>query len=60
MRPAIKSDGSTYYAYVLLYTDDALVIAENAEDILRSEIGQYFELKQESIGEPTIYLGGKV
>ena len=60
MRPAIKSDGSTYYAYVLLYTDDALVIGENAEDLLRSEIGQYFELKQESIGEPTIYLGGKV
>ena len=60
MRPAIKSDGSTYYAYVLLYTDDALVIGENAETILRTEIGRYFELKEESVGEPSIYLGGRV
>ena len=60
MRPAIKSDGTTYYEYVLLYTDDALVVSENAEDILRNEIGRYFDLKEESVGEPTIYLGGRV
>ena len=60
MRPAIKSDGSTYYDYVLLYTDDALVISENAENILRNEVGRYFELKEESIGPPKIYLGGRV
>jgi hypothetical protein len=60
MRPALKSDGSTCYEYVLLYTDDALVISENAEDILRREIGKYFELKEESIGTPKLYLGGKV
>lgn len=60
MQPAIKSDGSTYYEYVLLYTDDALVISEKAEASLRSEIGRYFELKQESIGPPKIYLGGHV
>ena len=46
--------------YVLLYTDDALVVGENAEGILHNEIGRYFELKQESIGEPKIYLGGRV
>jgi hypothetical protein len=34
MRPAIKSDGQNYYEYVLLYTDDALVISESAEQIL--------------------------
>jgi hypothetical protein len=45
---------------VLLYTDDTLVISERAESILRNEIGRYFELKEESIGEPKIYLGGKV
>ena len=60
MRPAIKADGSTCYEYVLLYTDDALVISENAESILRNELGRYFELKQESIGPPKIYLGGHV
>ena len=58
MRPAIKSDGTEYYEYVLLYTDDTLVISENAEAILRNELGKYFELKQESIGPPKIYLGG--
>ena len=58
MRPAIKSDGTTVYDYVLLYTDDTLVISENAEHILRHEIGKYFELKEESVGIPKIYLGG--
>ena len=60
MRPAEKSDGTTYYEYVLLYVDDALVISENAEEILREEIGKYFELKEESIGRPSLYLGGCV
>ena len=58
MRPAIKSDGSKYYEYVLLYVDDCLVILENGEDILTQEIGRYFKLKEGSVGPPTIYLGG--
>jgi hypothetical protein len=58
MRPAKKSDGSEYYEYILLYTDDALVISDNAENILRNEIGRYFQLKEESIGPPPkLYLG---
>jgi hypothetical protein len=60
MRKAVKSDGSQYWEYVLLYTDDALVCSENAERILREEIGKYFDLKEASIGTPDIYLGGKV
>ena len=52
MRPAIKSDGSKCYDYVLLYVDDALFVSENAESILRNELGRYFELKEESIGPP--------
>ena len=60
MRPAVKSDGSEYWEYVLLYCDDALVISEHGEKILREEIGKYFELKEESIGPPSIYLGGKM
>jgi len=57
----VKSDGCEYYKYVLLYTDDALVISENGEKVLRTEIGKsYFELKEESIGPPDIYLGGKM
>ena len=60
MRPAIKSDGSKCYDYVLLYVDDALVVSENAEYVLRNELGRYFEQKEESIGPPDHYLGGKV
>ena len=60
MRPAIKSDGSKCYDYVLLYVDDALVVSENAESILRNELGRYFQLKEESTGPPDHYLGGKV
>ena len=60
MRAAKKIDGSSYYEYVLLYTDDALVVSENGERVLRNELGKYFELKEESIGPPTIYLGGRL
>ena len=60
MRPAKKSDGSEYYEYILLYTDDALVISENAERVLRDELGRYFTLKEKSIGPPDKYLGGNV
>ena len=54
MRPAIKSDGSKCYDYVLLYVDDELVVSENAESVLRNELGRNFELKEESIGPQII------
>ena len=60
MRLGIKSDGTKCYDYVLLYVDDALVVSKNAESILRNELWRYFELKEESIGPPDHYLGGKV
>ena len=60
MRPATKKDGSQYWEYVLLYVDDCLVISEKGESVLRNEIGKYFTLKQNSIGPPDIYLGGKM
>ena len=60
MRPAKKGDGSPYYDYVLLYVDDALVVSDNAESILRYEIGRYFELKEASIGPPKMYLGAGI
>jgi hypothetical protein len=43
---------------LLLYTDDALVVSDNAEQVLWNELGRYFTLKEESIGLPKIYLGG--
>ena len=60
MREATRKSGEKYYEYVLLYTDDCLVISERAESILRDEIGRYFDLKEESIGKPSQYLRGKL
>ena len=42
---------------ILHYTDDIPVVNEHGEDVLRKEIRKYFELKEESIGPPKIYLG---
>ena len=51
MRKSIRKDEVTeYYEYVLIYTDDCLVVSYRVEAVLRNEIGKYFELKEESIG----------
>ena len=60
MQPAMRSDGTEYYEYLLLYTDDALFISDNAESVLRTALGRYFPLKEKSIGPPKVYLGGHV
>ena len=60
LQRAKKPDGTEYYEYILLYTDDVLCISCNAEQILRKEIDRYFTLKEESIGPPEVYLGNRV
>ena len=57
---SIKSDGTDYYQYVLIYTDDIFSIMEEPEQFLRDELGNVFTLKENSIGPPTQYLGNKV
>ena len=58
-RPARKKDGTEYMEYVLLYVDDVLVISENAEKVIREEIGNKWTFKESSIEKPSLYLGGK-
>eukprot|EP00957_Ditylum_brightwellii_P064469 4892375-Ditylum_brightwellii.AAC.1 len=61
MRPAIYSDGSKQYEYILLCFDNARVIVEHHEKLFYQGIGKYFQLKEkseESVGPPKIYLGG--
>ena len=36
------------------------MISENGEYVLREQIVKYFCLKEESIGPPEIYLGGRI
>ena len=60
MRPATKSDGSEYYEFVLLYTDNVLCISENSEKTIREEIEKYFDLKKESVRPPKIYFDSQL
>ena len=60
MREKKRNDGSIYWEYVLLYVDNCLCISEYPESIIQNEIGKYFKVKEASIGEPDIYLSGKV
>lgn len=59
LRKAQKVDGSYYYEYVLVYTDDILAISEKPRDILNC-LDQHYVLKPSSIGKPTQYLGAQI
>ena len=43
MRSAKNSNVTYYYAFILLYTNKALVISENAEQALLKDLGRYIE-----------------
>ena len=58
VRPSNMNDSTSYYEYILFYTNDALVIIHHAAETLK-ELGRYFELKHELICPPKIYLGGR-
>ena len=60
MRESTKTDVTNYWGYVLLYVDDCLVFSKHCEKMLREEIGNYFKLKEKSIGLPDVYLGDKM
>ena len=57
MHPGTKADGSAYWQYVLLYTDDMLAVMEEPEKYIREELRSYFTIKEKSIGHPMQYLG---
>jgi hypothetical protein len=60
MKPMVRpSDGQEYYAYILLYVDDALVVHHDAEAELH-RLDKFFHMKDGSIGNPDMYLGAKL
>ena len=60
MREAIRPDDKfRYYEYVLLYVDDALAIGHDPIEQL-NQLDKYFMMKKGSIGDPDVYLGGKL
>ena len=59
-KPMVRpEDGFKYYTYMLLYVDDCLCEYHDAMSALH-ELDYYFKMKSESIGDPDIYLGGKL
>jgi Reverse transcriptase (RNA-dependent DNA polymerase) len=58
-RPAIKTDGSKCYEYVLVYVDDLLVISERPSMILQT-LADDHNYRLKDVGSPTRYLGASI
>jgi hypothetical protein len=58
-RPAQRSDGTRYYEYVLVYTDDILSLSCDPNATL-CHLDQHFLIKPGSMGPPTFYLGATI
>ena len=60
LKPCTRPDnGYKYYAYVLLYIDNCLVLHHNDKQVLL-EIDKYFPMKKGLIRDLEIYLGAKL
>ena len=54
-----SKDGFEYYAYILVYVDDLLIIDKNPKEFM-SQIQENFTVKPSSIEEPKSYLGADI
>ena len=59
MRKAIKPNGELYYEYILIYTDDILLLSFSPELIMNKIKGHYL-VKPSSIKLSTVYLGNGI
>ena len=60
MKPMVRPEGGLkYYAYVLIYVDDVMVIHHDYESVL-IRIENILKLSTSSIGDPNIYIGAKL
>ena len=59
MRKGFYKAGEKVWEYVLVYSDNLLIVAQNPGEIA-AQIDQHFKLKEGSIKEPTSYLGADI
>ena len=55
IRPARREDGLEYYEMMLVYVDDVLAISTDPRAMIDG-LAKHYELKQESVKDPEIYL----
>jgi hypothetical protein len=58
-KPMTSKDGFEYYAYILVYVDDLLIIHKDPKEFM-TQIQESFTVKPSSIGEPKSYLGADI
>ena len=54
-----SKEGFEYYAYILVYIDDLLIIHKEPKEFM-TQIQESFTVKPSSIEEPTSYLGANI
>ena len=59
MRPKTRPDGFKYWSYILVYTDDILVI-DHEPQLVMDYLASRYTLKPGSVKEPDQYMGSQV
>ena len=59
MRPKTRPDGFKYWSYILVYTDDILVI-DHEPQLVMDYLASWYMLKPGSVKEPDQYLSSQV
>jgi len=59
MHAKTKPDGFKYWSYILVYSDDLLVIHHDPQRIM-DYLASCYTLKDGSVMEPKVYLGAQV
>ena len=59
MKKDMRPDGTIYYSYIMVYTDDIMIVSHNPKRYMDQLEASYY-VKKESIKFPDIYLGSRV
>jgi hypothetical protein len=59
MKQETKLNGEKYYAYILVYVDDLLIIHEDPYKDM-AKIKNHYPVTEKSIGPPKVYLGANI
>ena len=58
-KPMLKPTGEMYWAYMLCYVDDKIIISHNLQEVM-DFISSRYTLKEGNVKEPNMYLSMEV